>query len=254
MTQNRSHPRYNVKNTPTLVKCKLCDRHFRNKPSLNTHVRDCHDGDQARLTPLKCHKGGCTTACWSRPYFMKQLAKHGYHASAAAHIVDRVGLGAGPSVTPYSLSDTPEESGAGDGAYTCLECEETFVTLVDLNVHFEVYQDDSSSSSMSAGDHDSEDSFYDAESSAQSTSMEGVGRQTNGGVQEEEKEANNVTATVVVKKLDQLKQDLDSASGSHHITKFVLRFLKPVTVEKGSGNEIAVYVPKLKEEVTGGDF
>lgn len=128
------------------------------------------------------------------------------------------------------------------------------MTLVDLNVHFEVYQDDSSSSSMSAGDHDSEDSFYDAESSAQSTSMEGVGRQTNGGVQEEEKEANNVTATVVVKKLDQLKQDLDSASGSHHITKFVLRFLKPVTVEKGSGNEIAVYVPKLKEEVTGGDF
>ncbi|KAG0359652.1 hypothetical protein BG005_000370 [Podila minutissima] len=260
MAPNRSRSRKRPEHTqPTTVKCMLCDGNFRNKQSLNTHVRVCHDGDKARLTLLKCPKDGCTMACWGRPYFIQHLVKHGISASAAARIADQAGRGSGASVTPPTLSD-PSQGSSKRRVYTCPECEETFMALVDMDLHLEEHQDDSSSSSMSVEEQDSEDSHDDAKSSAQNTSMEEMEHQTNGGAQkeeeeeeeEEEEQVNEGIEATVVNKLDQLKQGLDRASGSHHITEFVLRFLKPVIMEESSGNEIAVYMPKLKEEVSGG--
>ncbi|KAG0037139.1 hypothetical protein BGZ82_003096 [Podila clonocystis] len=234
-----------------MVTCKLCDRQFRNQSSLNTHVRDCHDGDKARLIPLKCAKDDCTTACWSRPYFMKHLAKHGYSSSAAARIADRAGHGSGPPVTPPTVSDLSQGS-SGGGAYMCFECEETFVALVDLDVHLDGHQNDSLSS-MSVEDQVSVDSYYDTESSAQNTSLESMDHQTNSGAQgeqEEEEIINESTKVNEVNKMDQLKHDLERASGSHYITEFVLRFLKPA-IMKNSGKDIAVYMPKSPEELSG---
>lgn len=98
-------------------------------------------------------------------------------------------------------------------------------------------------------DHD-DDQGSDCESaSAQSTSMEDTGHETNVGVQvknEGMEEAREVKA-----KVDQLQEDLDRASGSPYITEFVLRFLQPVMVEGGSGEEVAVYLPKQPQDVSG---
>ncbi|KAG0085110.1 hypothetical protein BGZ93_010887 [Podila epicladia] len=247
MAPNRSHSRNRPKSTqPTTVKCGLCNRHFRNKQSLNTHVRICHDGDKARLAPLKCPKDGCTMTYWGRPSFMKHMVKHGISASAAARIADQAGSVSRISVTPPTLSDTSQGS-SGRGVYTCPECEETFMALVDMDVHLEEHQDDSSSS-MSLEDQDSHDH---AKSTAQNTSTKEMEHPTDGGAQEEEEEeeedVNEGLEATVVSKLDQLKKNLDRASGSYHITEFVLRFLKPVIMEESSGNEIAVYMPNLKE-------
>lgn len=221
--------------------CRFCHRKYCN---LRSHIYGSHDGDKGRLTPFRCLEDGCKTVIQSRYHFKRHLLKHGYTPSAAAGIIDPpVHESGSPSLAPSQPDEASQGSSTTGGAHACPDCEETFSTVVDLDVHLQEH------ASPMSFDHD-DDQGSDCESaSAQSTSMEDTGHETNVGVQvknEGMEEARELKA-----KVDQLQEDLDHASGSPYITEFVLRFLQPVMVEGSSGEEVAVYVPKQPQDVSG---
>ncbi|KAF9372676.1 hypothetical protein CPC16_002301 [Podila verticillata] len=220
--------------------CRFCRRKYIN---LRSHIYGSHDGDKGRLTPFRCPENGCKTITQSRYHFKKHLLKHGYSASAAASIIDPPVHGSGPpSPEPSHCDEASQGSRTTGGAHACPDCEETFSTVVDLDVHLQEH-----ASTMSL-DHNG-DQGSDCESAlAQITSMKDMRHETNVG---SEVKNEGIEETHELKaKLDQLQKDLDRASSSPYITEFVLRFLEPVMVEDSSGEEVAVYVPKQPQEVS----
>ncbi|KAF9379304.1 hypothetical protein CPB97_009035 [Podila verticillata] len=221
--------------------CRFCRRKYTN---VRSHIYGSHDGEKGRLTPFRCPEDGCKTATQSRYHFKKHLLKHGYSASAAASIIDPPVHESGPpSPAPSHSDEASQGSSTTGGAHACLDCEETFSTAADLDVHLQEH-----ASTMSL-DHDGDQGSDCESASAQNTSMEDMGHETKVGTQvknEGMEETHDLKA-----KLDQLQEDLDRASGSPYITEFVLRFLEPVMVEGSSGEEVAVYAPKQPQDVSG---
>ncbi|KAF9368300.1 hypothetical protein CPB97_004750, partial [Podila verticillata] len=205
---------------------------------LRTHKYDCHDDDQGRLTPLKCLKDGCRTVAQSRSYLKRHFAdKHGYSTSIA-RMADQAHPISGPLVTLSLLGEDPAQGySANRDATMCPECEETFGTMVDLDMHLDHQNDgdDDKPLSMSLDDQlsDQESDLSDAEaSSVQKTSIEDM----------EETHVLNV-------KLDQLLEILDRISGSSFINEFVLHFLEPLIVENSASDP--VYLPKDLQDALG---
>lgn len=53
--------------------CAICQKDYKNKTTLQSHLFDCHDNEAKRVHPLKCIQSSCTSSFQSRQKYLKHI-------------------------------------------------------------------------------------------------------------------------------------------------------------------------------------